>query len=262
MAAASGSRDPRLERVFGEVPREAFLPPGPWLIVVDDLIFETPDSDPAHLYQDALVVIDAEKGINNGQPFLHAAWIGAALPQSGETVTHVGAGTGYYTAVLAALVAPGGKVTAFEIEEDLAREAQRHLEPYGVTVIAGDATAAALPQSDLIYVNAAMAAPPAAWLSALTDGGRMIFPWQPAGDVGLTLLVTRRPAGFAVEPLMSTLFIRCTGALAFRDCTMTPGRSEARSVRSVWVAAERPPDATAVAVCGEVWFSSAELMEP
>ena len=35
MAAASRSSDPRLERIFELVPREAFLPPGPWHIMVE-----------------------------------------------------------------------------------------------------------------------------------------------------------------------------------------------------------------------------------
>jgi len=34
MAAASGSTDRRIERVFETLPREAFLPPGPWHILV------------------------------------------------------------------------------------------------------------------------------------------------------------------------------------------------------------------------------------
>lgn len=53
-----------------------------------------------------LVSLDADKGINNGEPFLHAMWIGKVAPKPGETVTHVGAGTGYYTALLAQLVLP------------------------------------------------------------------------------------------------------------------------------------------------------------
>ena len=82
MAAASGSSDPRLERIFELVPREAFLPPGPWHIMVEHRLVETPSADPALLYQNALVVLDRQKGINNGEPFLHAAWIGAVAPGS------------------------------------------------------------------------------------------------------------------------------------------------------------------------------------
>ena len=124
MAAASGSTDPRLERIFELVPREAFLPPGPWHIMVEHRLVETPSADPALLYQNALVVLDRQKGINNGEPFLHAAWIGAVAPGAGETVTHIGAGGGYYTAILSMLVLPDGKVVAYEIDATLAQAAQ------------------------------------------------------------------------------------------------------------------------------------------
>ena len=46
MAAASGSSDPRLERIFELVPREAFLPPPPWHIMMAEQYFETPSADP------------------------------------------------------------------------------------------------------------------------------------------------------------------------------------------------------------------------
>ena len=97
---------------------EAFLPPGPWHVCVGGRYFETPSADPAYLYQNILVALDAPRGINNGEPFLHAAWIGAVEPKAGETVCHIGSGMGYYTALLSMLVLPGGRVEAFEIDEN------------------------------------------------------------------------------------------------------------------------------------------------
>ena len=119
MAVASRWSDPRLERAFEAIPREAFCPPGPWRIVFHGRPVDTPSADPAYLYQDVLVALDAAKGINNGEPSLHAAWMGAVAPEAGEAVTHVGAGTGYYTAILQMLVLPSGTVTAFEIDDQL-----------------------------------------------------------------------------------------------------------------------------------------------
>ena len=84
-------------------------------------------SNPADLYEDVLVVIDRLRGINNGEPALHAAWLAAIDPQPGETVIHVGAGTGYYTAMLSRLVGPGGQVEAYEYEADLAAIAATNL---------------------------------------------------------------------------------------------------------------------------------------
>ncbi|MEW6638909.1 MAG: protein-L-isoaspartate O-methyltransferase [Pseudomonadota bacterium] len=264
MAATSGSVDPRLARVFESVPREAFVGPGPWQIMVQGgAVVETPSADPIHLYQNVLVVLDRPKGINNGEPFLHAGWLGAATPQPGETVCHIGAGTGYYTALLAMLVLPGGQVTAFEFDERLAAAAKANLQPFdGVSVRAGDATVLPLPPSDLIYVNAGVVAPPPSWLEALRPGGRMIFPWRPSESVGLALRVTRTAQGFAAKVHGGAWFIPCAGASDAGSSLKVPSRAAAWSVRSVWLTRDRAPDGTAVAVYPQLWLSSAPLDAP
>jgi protein-L-isoaspartate(D-aspartate) O-methyltransferase len=263
MAGASRSRDPRLERIFELVPREAFLPPGPWKIMAGDSYIDTPSADPIYLYQNALVALDTEKGINNGEPFLHAAWIGAVSPQPGEIVTHIGAGMGYYSAILSMLVLPGGRVHAFEIEETLAAAARENLSPFdNVAVTAGDAVSLPVPSSDLIYVNAGVAAPPAGWLHALRPGGRMIFPWRPSKAVGIATLLTARAFGLEVRPLMPAWFIPCVGA-SQADPDSTPVSSHAAwQSRALHLTAQRAPDATATAVYPDLWFSSQELALP
>jgi protein-L-isoaspartate(D-aspartate) O-methyltransferase len=261
MVAASKSHDPRLERVFELVHREEFLPPGPWKIMVDNEYFETPSADPVYLYQNALVALDAAKGINNGEPFLHAAWLGVVAPKPGDVVCHIGAGSGYYTAMLAVLATPGGRVEAFEIEPGLAGMARKNLQALeGVTVTQGDATKLPLPASDLIYVNAGVVAPPRSWLYALRPQGRLIFPWRPSDEVGLTVLITRTDAGFAAKPLLSSWFIPCVGgASAFDEFVEPPDARMAWSVRSVWLSSERAPDTSAVVAYEHVWFSSSAL---
>ncbi len=257
MAAASRSADPRYERIFGLVPREAFLPPGPWTIMAERPV-ETRSADPAFLYQNVLVAIDRGKGVNNGEPFLHAAFIGAVAPQPGEIVAHVGAGTGYYTAILSMLVLPAGKVNAFEIDPGLAHQAAANLAPFeNAEVFVNDATAIDLPPSDVVYVNAAVAAPPLPWLEALRPGGRMIFPWRPSAEVALAMLVRREAKGFACRPLMRAVFIPCKGADKPPPGSRLPTPAEARTVRSLRLCAAETPDASAVAVVGPVWFSSA-----
>ncbi|TPK72612.1 protein-L-isoaspartate O-methyltransferase [Mesorhizobium sp. B2-4-15] len=257
MAANAASSDPRLEDVFASVPREAFLGPGPWTIIAGKGKITTPSSDPVHLYQNVLVALDADKGINNGEPFLHAMWIGKLAPRPGEAATHIGAGTGYYTALLARLVAPGGSVTAFELDKDLAGRAQKNLEAYdNVAVVHGDAVTASLPPSDIIYVNAGVVAPPAGWLKALRPGGRMIFPWRPTESVPFAVMVTRTGKGFACEPFMRSWFIPCVGASSVDPAAKIPTRDQAARSRSIWLTHDKAPDRTATAIFGDVWFSS------
>ncbi|MGX5803156.1 protein-L-isoaspartate O-methyltransferase family protein [Bradyrhizobium sp. Arg314] len=257
MAAHARSADPRIEQVFASVPREAFLGPGPWTVFAGDGRIETPTADPSYVYQNVLVVLDADKGINNGEPLLHAMWLGKVAPKPGEAVTHIGAGTGYYTALLAKLVEPGGNVIAFELEADLAARARANLARHGnIEVVHGDAVANPLPPSDVIYVNAGVVAPPAAWLKALKPGGRMIFPWRPSETVGLAVLVTRLENGFACLPFMGSWFIPCIGASVAEPEARIPSRERAARTRSIWQTAAKTPDRTATAVFGDVWFSS------
>lgn len=260
LAAHAGAADPRLEEVFASVPREAFLGPGPWTIIAGDGRIETPSADPSHIYQNVLVALDPDKGINNGEPVLHAMWIGKVAPKPGEAVTHVGAGTGYYTAFLARLVEPGGAVTAFELEAGLAERARQNLKPYAnVDVVHADAVTSPLPPSDIIYVNAGVVAPPASWLMALKPGGRLIFPWRPAQRVGLAVLVTRHEAGFACQPFMGSWFIPCVGASVAGPEARIPTRERASRTRSIWLTNDRAPDRTATAVFGDVWFSTRKI---
>lgn len=264
MAGAARSADTRLERIFELVPRELFMPAGPWKVMVSDRYFETPSADPLYLYQNVLIALDASKGINNGSPFLHAAWIGAAAPQPGEVVVHIGAGTGYYAAILSLLVLPGGRVEAFEREEHLADSAKGNLAAFeNVTVHTGNAVSLSLPDADLIYVNAGVSAPPASWLTALKPGGRMIFPWRPAEKIGMACLISRDAAGFAFKPLHPAWFIPCVGA-SEADCTVVkaPDHAAVWDTRSVHLTADRPPDETATAIYRDLWFSREPVSSP
>jgi protein-L-isoaspartate(D-aspartate) O-methyltransferase len=265
MAAASGWPDQRIGDIFETLPRENFLPPGPWQMLVFSDKLRGPGlnallDDPADLYRNALVAIDPEHGINNGEPALHAAWIGAVAPRSGETVVHIGAGGGYYTAALAMLVEPGGKVIAYEIDAKLADKARANLAAYpNVKLVHGDAVTAKLDRADIIYVNAGVIAPPAAWLKALIPGGRMIFPWRPSTDVGLTVLVKRRGQGFAMRIVGGCWFIPCSGASDARLSLKTPSPRKARASLSIVLTADREPDENVTAIYPEVWFSSASV---
>jgi protein-L-isoaspartate(D-aspartate) O-methyltransferase len=257
MVAASGSSDPRLERTFELVPREAFLPPGPWHIMVEHRLVETPSADPVHLYQNALVVLDRQKGINNGEPFLHAGWIGAVAPQPGETVTQIGAGAGYYTAILSMLVLPGGKVVAYEIDDALAEAARHNLAPFeNATVIHENAAKVAMQPSDIIYVNAGVVAPPLSWLAALKPGGRLVFPWRPTTDIGVAVLAVPTGEEFAVRVLSGAWFIPCSGASNEAITIRKPGRGEVRRIQAIVPQSVREPDSSAVAVYPDLWFSS------
>ena len=161
------------------------------------------------------MAIDERRGINNGQPSLHAQCIDALGVREGETVLHIGAGAGYYTAILAQLVGPKGRVVAYEIEPDIAGRAQRNLIRVAqAEVRARSAIGEELPKADCIYVSCAASHPVRAWLEALKAGGRLLFPLQAERSTGAMLLITRPDQGGAwpARFLSGVVFIACEGA--------------------------------------------------
>ena len=59
------------------VEREHYVGKGPWQIAVVAGYIPTISDDPRLLYQDVLVGLATDRGINNGQPSLHATFLDA-----------------------------------------------------------------------------------------------------------------------------------------------------------------------------------------
>jgi protein-L-isoaspartate(D-aspartate) O-methyltransferase len=107
------------------------------------------------------------------QPSSLARWLAALELAPGHRVLHIGAGTGYYTAILAEVVGHTGRVVAYEADPALAARAAANLAAWPhATVEAGDAGA---PDGrfDAIFVNAGCTYAHPAWLAA-TD--RIMLP--------------------------------------------------------------------------------------
>lgn len=202
-----------LEAAFASTPREQFVGPPPWRMFTRSGYVESPD-DPALLYQDVVVSLGGEGPFNNGQPTLHAACIAALNVRRGDQVVHVGAGTGYYTTILAKLVGETGTVDAYEVVLDFARRAERNLAEFSNVVVHSRSGAEGpLPACDVLYVNAGATEPMDVWLDALRPGGRLLFPMTPADGTGAMLLVTKsEEGGFAARFLMQVQFVSCIGA--------------------------------------------------
>lgn len=208
-----------LRAALAFVPREQFVGPGPWRVFTRAGYIQTPSDDPAFLYQDFAVAIAEDRQINNGQPLLHVACLAALNPKPGESAIHIGAGTGYYTALLANLVGSSGSVDAYEIEQDLAERAAQNLSdlPW-VRVHHRSGTIAPLPSCDLVYVSAGATAPLDVWLDALCPGGRLLFPLTPAevgrkaAPGGMLLIKRSGEERFDARFVCPAAFIACSGA--------------------------------------------------
>jgi protein-L-isoaspartate(D-aspartate) O-methyltransferase len=205
---------PSILAAFSTVPRELFVGPGPWMIQTSGTQWFTESDDPRNVYQDALIVLDAAKCLNNGQPSLWAFHLSLLGVRPGDHILHLGCGTGYYSAILAELTGPEGKVVAVEIDEALAARARIALEPWPqVIVFQADGAQGPFDPADVIVVSAGATHPLAAWLAALKPNGKLLFPLTSTRGPGTMAYLTRKSADlFSAMLCGSVFFVDFAGA--------------------------------------------------
>ncbi len=161
-------------RVFGEVPRERFIPP-----------------ERRHdAYADHPVPIGQGQTIS--QPYIVALMVQELATRCGHRILDVGAGSGYQTAILSRLV---GHVYAIERIATLTEAAAAHLAELNVTNVTfrtGDGSLGWPEEAPFDGIICGAAAPhvPAAWCDQLADGGRVVLPT--GGQDFQTLLVLEK----------------------------------------------------------------------
>lgn len=205
---------PALVEAFASVPREKFLGPPPWQLASAEVramaaaglveLKYRSTSEPRHLYHNVVVTLDPAKDINNGQPSALASWISALDLRSGDRVYHMGCGVGYYSAIMAEVVGPGGSVVALDAQPDLAARAKENLAAYPQAAAeAGDGAEFDPGACDAMLINAGVTHPQALWLERLRDGGRLVMPLTIALSStigqGVMLKFVRHGDGFSVS---------------------------------------------------------------
>ncbi|HYT77493.1 MAG TPA: methyltransferase domain-containing protein [Vicinamibacterales bacterium] len=224
---AANIRSPRIIEALASVPRERFLPPGPWTIRSDGDFGapprQTPDADPRYVYHNIAIAIDHARMLFNGMPGLICMAMDALGIGAGARVLHVGTGTGYFTALMGHCTEATGRVVGVEVDEPLAAQAKANLAsmPW-IEMRHGDATAALNESFDAILVNAGVTHPLDTWLDAVPGGGKIVFPLTaaiaPMGNIGkgLMLLLTKTPSPDAFDVRVLT-FVAIFSAVALRD---------------------------------------------
>jgi protein-L-isoaspartate(D-aspartate) O-methyltransferase len=212
LAAERAIRSERVVAALAAVPREDFLVPGPWLTLADDAGYRsTPDADPRRLYEDIAVAIDASRVLNNGAPGFLARVFDTLAIREAETVAHIGCAVGYYSAILAEIVGPRGRVIALELDPELCERARRNLRRWPqVEVRHADGTKEPRERVDVVWVHGGVTHPQPCWLESTRPGGRLAMPLtavRPPSRIrrvvrdhgGRILYLERRPAGIAAR---------------------------------------------------------------
>ena len=198
--AARGIRSSFVLDAMRRIPREFFLPP----------------TSVQRAYEDCALPVDCGQTIS--QPYMVARMTELLEPAPTDRVLEVGTGTGYQTAVLAAIVA---HVYTIEWHLPLMRLASQRLDRLGLTNVTfrcGDGSLGWPEQApfDGIMVPAGAPELPRSLPEQLKVGGRLIVPV--GGLEHQTLVLIRRTAtGFEEQRLLECRFVKLRGDEGWRS---------------------------------------------
>jgi protein-L-isoaspartate(D-aspartate) O-methyltransferase len=196
---AQGIRDLAVLRAIAETPRHLFVPP----------------AQRHRAYEDVALPIGGGQTIS--RPFTQARYLEALRLTGHERVLEVGTGSGYQTALLAAVAA---QVFSVERVRPLAEAAQQVLRDVGLTnvsLLVGDGTLgwSAYAPYDAILVAAGGPEVPPPLVEQLAPGGRLLIPLgAAAGDQVLTL-IERTADGVRRRSLGDARFVPLVGEHGF-----------------------------------------------
>jgi protein-L-isoaspartate(D-aspartate) O-methyltransferase len=196
---AKGIRDLAVLRAFAETPRHLFVP----------------QAMRHRAYEDAALPIGNGQTIS--QPFTQARYLETLALTGKERVLEIGTGSGYQTALLAALA---DQVFTIERVRGLAESAQVALKAAAATnvsLLVGDGTLgwSAYAPYHAILVAAGGPEVPQPLVDQLTPRGRMIIPVGAKGGAQKLTLVRRTANGTEVTALGDARFVPLVGEHGF-----------------------------------------------
>jgi protein-L-isoaspartate(D-aspartate) O-methyltransferase len=195
---ARGVRDLAVLRAFAQVPRHLFVP----------------EAVRHRAYEDAALPIGDGQTIS--QPFTQARYLEALRLTGDERVLEVGTGSGYQTALLAALASQVFSIERVRALAERARTALRAAAAANVSFLVGDGTLgwSAYAPYDAILVAAGGPEVPAPLVDQLSPRGRLLIPIGTRGAQTLTL-VEPRGSEVRLTPLGDARFVPLLGEHGF-----------------------------------------------
>jgi protein-L-isoaspartate(D-aspartate) O-methyltransferase len=196
---AQGIQDLAVLRAFAATPRHVFVPP----------------AQRHRAYEDVALPIGGGQTIS--RPLTQARYLEALRLTGHERVLEVGTGSGYQTALLAAVAA---QVFTVERVRSLAEAAQRVLRDVGlanVSMLVGDGTLgwSAYGPYDAILVAAGGPEVPPPLVEQLAPGGRLLIPLGAGAGEQVLTLIERTADGLRRRTLGDARFVPLVGEHGF-----------------------------------------------
>ncbi len=189
--------------------------------ISNELVLEAMRKVPRHLFMPASVrqyaYIDSPVPIGEGQtisqPYIVGLMTQTVDPRPGDRALEVGTGSGYQAAVLGELVQ---EVYTIEIVPVLAERAGKVLSESGndnVEVRQGDGYQGWLEKApfDIILITAAPEEIPKPLIDQLAEGGRLVVPVCPQGEIQTLTLVTKEKGEVKRTSITDVRFVPMTG---------------------------------------------------
>ena len=200
--ARRGITDPKVLQAFRDVPRDAFLS--------GDFV--------EFAYEDAPLPIGEGQTIS--QPYIVAFTVQALGLHGGERVLEVGTGSGFAAAILSRIAGDVYTIERIATLADLARDRLARLGHVNVHVTCGDGSLGWPEHApyDAIAVAAGGPKVPAALLSQLALGGRLLIPVGPDASSQVLVRVTRESeTEYREESLSDVRFVPLIGEQAWGE---------------------------------------------
>lgn len=196
---AQGIQDLAVLRAFAATPRHRFVPA----------------AQRHRAYEDVALPIGGGQTIS--RPLTQARYLEALRLTGHERVLEVGTGSGYQTALLAAVAA---QVFSVERVRALAESAQQTLREVGlanVSLLVGDGTLgwSAYAPYDAILVAAGGPEVPPPLVEQLAPGGRLLIPLGAEAGGQVLTLIERTADGIRRRPLGDARFVPLVGEHGF-----------------------------------------------
>jgi len=189
--------------------------------IANELVLEAMRKVPRHLFMPASVrqyaYIDSPVPIGEGQtisqPYIVGLMTQTVDPRPGDRALEVGTGSGYQAAVLGELVQ---EVYTIEIVPVLAERAGKVLSESGydnVEVRQGDGYQGWPEKApfDIILITAAPEEIPQPLIDQLAEGGRLVVPVGPQGEIQTLTLVTKEKGEVKRAYITDVRFVPMTG---------------------------------------------------